>query len=79
MGFRIKIFQKQFVCLLFSICSFITLVENMIAASKSLINLRFILLIQCLITRITSKKMSGNFMQFILSSSATSEFFLENM
>ena len=74
MGFRIKIFKKQFVCLLFSVCSFITLVENMIAASKSLINLRFILLIQCLITRITSK-MSGNFMQFILSSSATSEFF----
>ena len=37
MGFRIKIFKKQFVCLLFSVCSFITLVENMIAASKSLI------------------------------------------
>ena len=81
MGFRIKIFKKQFVCLLFSVCSFITLVENMIAASNSLIllNLRFILLIQCLITRITSAKMSGNFIQFILSSSATSEFFLENM
>ena len=81
MGFRIKIFKKQFVCLLFSVCSFITLVENMIAASKSLIllNLRFILLIQCLITRITSAKMSGNFIQFILSSSATSEFFFENM
>ena len=77
MGFRIKIFKKQFVCLLFSVCSFITLVENMIAASKSLIllNLRFILLIQCLITRITSAKMSGNFIQFILSSSASSEFF----
>ena len=37
MSFRIKIFKKQFVCLLFSVCSFITLVENMIAASKSLI------------------------------------------
>ena len=37
MGFRKKIFKKQFVCLLFSVCSFITLVENMIAASKSLI------------------------------------------
>ena len=34
-GFRIKIFKKQFVCLLFSVCSFIKLVENMIAASKS--------------------------------------------
>ena len=81
MGFRIKIFKKQFVCLLFSVCSFITLVENMIAASKSLIllNLRFILLIQSLITRITSAKMSGNFIQFTLSSSATSEFFFENM
>ena len=82
MGFRIKIFKKQFVFLLFSACSisFITLVENMIAASKSFnINLRFILLIQCLITRITSAKMSGNFIQFILSSSATSEFsFFEN-
>ena len=81
MGFRKKIFKKQFVCLLFSVCSFITLVENMIAASKSLIllNLRFILLIQSLITRITSAKMSGNFIQFTLSSSATSEFFFENM
>ena len=78
MRFRITIFKKQFVCLLFSVCSFITLVENMIAASNSLIllNLRFILLIQCLITRITSAKMSGNFKQFILSSSASSEFFL---
>ena len=37
MGFRIKIFMKQFICLLFSVCSFITLVENMIVASKSLI------------------------------------------
>ena len=37
MGFRIKIFKKQFVCLLFSVSSFITLVENTIAASKSLI------------------------------------------
>ena len=37
MGFRIKIFKKQFVFLLFSACSFITLVENMIAAYKSLI------------------------------------------
>ena len=37
MRFRITIFKKQFVCLLFSVCSFITLVENMIAASKSLI------------------------------------------
>ena len=76
MGFRIKIFKKQFACLLFSVCSFITLVENMIAASKSLIllNLRFIPLIQCLITRVTSAKMSGNFIHFILSSSATSEF-----
>ena len=36
MGFGINIFKKQFVCLLFSVCSFITLVENMIAASKSL-------------------------------------------
>ena len=81
MRFRITIFKKQFVCLLFSVCSFITLVENMIAASKSLIllNLRFILLIQSLITRITSAKMSGNFIQFTLSSSATSEFFFENM
>ena len=81
MRFRIKIFKKQFVCLLFSVCSFITLVENMIAASKSLIllNLRFILLIQCLITRITSAKMSVNFIQFILSSSATSEFLFENI
>ena len=73
MGFRIKIFKKQFVCLLFSVCSFITLVGNMIAASRSLIllNLRFILFIQCLITRIAFAKMSGNFIQFILSSSAT--------
>ena len=49
----------------------------MIAASKSLIllNLRFILLIQCLITRITSAKMSGNFIQFLLSSLATKELF----
>ena len=81
MGFQIKIFKKQFICLLFSVCSFIKLVGNMIAASKSLIlvNLRFILLIQCLVTRITSGKMSGNFIQFVLSSSATSEFFLGNM
>ena len=67
MGFRIKIFKKQFICLLFSICSFITLVVNT--------NLRFILLIQCLITSTTSVKISGNFIQFTLSSSATSEFF----
>ena len=53
MGFRIKIFKKQFICLLFSICSFITLVVNT--------NLRFILLIQCLITSTTSVKISGNF------------------
>ena len=63
MGFRIKIFKKQFVCLLFSVCSFITLVESMIACS--------------LITRITSAKMSANFMQFLLSSSATTEFYLK--
>ena len=31
MGFRIKIFKKQFVCLLFPVRSSITLVENMIA------------------------------------------------
>ena len=80
-GFWIKIFKKQFVCLLFSTCSFITLVENMITASKSLILTcvsSFLVLIQCLITPITSAKMSGNFIQFTLSSSATSEFFFEN-
>ena len=75
MGFRIKIFKKQFVCLLFSVCSFITLVENMIAASKSLI----LTCVSSFLFRVllldTSAKMSGNFMQFILSSSATSEFF----
>ena len=77
MGFRIKIFKKQLVYLLFSICSSITLVENIEVVD---INLRFILLIQCVITRITSAKMSGNFIQFTLSSSATSEFFFfENM
>ena len=30
MGFRIKLFKKQFVCLLFSVYSFITLVKNVI-------------------------------------------------
>ena len=35
MGFRIKIFKKQFVCILFSVCSFITLVENMIANGQA--------------------------------------------
>ena len=35
MGFRIKIFKKQFVCILFSVCSFITLVEIMIANGQA--------------------------------------------
>ena len=35
MGFRIKKFKKQFVCLLFSVCSFITLVDTLSPASKS--------------------------------------------
>ena len=48
MGFRKKIFKKQFVCLLFSVCSFIALVENMIVRQH-----------RSLITRITSAKMSA--------------------
>ena len=47
MGFRIKIFPKQFVCLLFPVC--LLLVENMIAG------------IQVLLACITSGKMSVNF------------------
>ena len=35
MGFRMKNFKKQFVCLLFSVCSFITLVDTWSPASKS--------------------------------------------
>ena len=35
MGFRIKIFEKQSVFLLFSVCSFITLLENMICEDVS--------------------------------------------
>ena len=73
MSFRIKIFKKSFVCLLFSVGSFITLVENMIAGILfDKYNLRFIL-----ISRITSAKMSVNFIQFLLSNSATSEFYLK--
>ena len=58
MSFRIEIFKKQFVCLLFSVGRHI--------------NLRF-----SLFTRITSSKMPANFIQFLLSSSATSEFYLK--
>ena len=66
MGFLIKIFTKQFVCLLFPVC--LRLVENMIAGIQVLLTcMRFILLV----TRITSGKMSVNFIQFLLSSSAT--------
>ena len=72
-SFRIKIFKKQFVCFSFSVGSFITLVENMITGILfDKYNLRFIL-----ISRITSAKMSANFIQFLLSSSATSEFYLK--
>jgi len=59
MSFRIEIFKKQFVCLLFSV--------------RRHINLRFSLLF----TRITSAKMPANFIQFLLSSSATGEFYLK--
>ena len=73
MSFRIKIFKKQFVCLLFSVGSFMTLVENMIAGILfDKYNLRFIL-----ISRITFAKMSANFIQFLLSSSATREFYFK--
>ena len=58
LGFRLKLFKEQFVCLLFSGCSFITLVENI-----------------PLIIRITSAKISANFIQFLLLGSAASEFF----
>ena len=34
MGFQTNVLKKQFVCILFSVCSFITLVGNMIAASN---------------------------------------------
>ena len=75
MGFGIKIFKKQFVCLLFSICSFIHNIswkhDHRILTCVS----SFLVLIQCLITRITSANMLGNLIQFILSSSATSGFF----
>ena len=59
MSFRIEIFKKQFVSVLFSV--------------RWHINLRFIFLL----TRITSAKMPANFIQFLLSSSATSEFYLK--
>ena len=66
MGFRIKVFTKQFVCFLFPVC--LRLVEKMIAGIQVLLTcMRFILLV----TRITSGKMSVNFIQFLLSSSAT--------
>ena len=58
MSFRIEIFKKQFVCLLFSV--------------RRHINLRY-----SLFTRITSSKMPANFTQFLLSSSATGEFYLK--
>ena len=50
MGFRIKIFKKQFVCLLFSVCSFITLVEKMIAQVLS-VNLRSAFLLHASLLR----------------------------
>ena len=59
MSFRIEIFKKQLVCLLFSV--------------RQHINFRFSLLF----TRITSSKMPANFIQFLLSSSATGEFYLK--
>ena len=58
MSFRIEIFKKQFVCLLFSV--------------RRHINLRF-----SLFTRITSSEMPANFIRFLLSSSATGEFYLK--
>ena len=64
MSFRLKFFKKQFVCVLFSVCSDRIFCLN---------NLHFILLI----TRITSAKMSANFIQFLLSGLAAS--LLENM
>ena len=64
MGFRIKRFKKHFFCLLFSVCLFIKLVENMIVRQHvSYVSLSRTLnsCISFLLTRITSAKMSANF------------------
>ena len=61
MSFRIEIFKKQFVC---GYCFLLAGILTCVSA--------FFLL-----TRITSSKMPANFIQFLLSSSATSEFYLK--
>ena len=66
MGFRIKIIKKKFVCLLIVFCLFI----HNVSWKHDRRHLSFI-------TRITFAKMLANFIQFLPSISATSEFYLQ--